>query len=471
MGRFRQVRASGHFMIADWYTKAFQTTGHALPLLEAIYHFVQCASFAPEAARINFDSAYKHEAVTDGSVGKYIDRLPRRGVWRAAVFRLIKCMRLGRPVLKLWLEEPVAAVWFGLKDQRRYVGQTTHGGSDLLEGLGNSIQGFESLTDAELLKDVTSEKRKKVERERVKAKNSWKALEPLVTHELLSIVNATRDLPIYSPPEGEAAADPLIGEWIQKWQRDGDLAVITENGLNTRNDSAWHKEIVARLKGLPSAPSEEAKALLNELAGLIKRLREVKENSLHNECRSFQFKVSLMMDDLPVSFLEPMGWLAYLWIRRAKRCEHARKQTTASTKRFPTPEGDDEKDVRKLWAHGCAMCRLVIDLAAHLHPRNLQAEVRLRVKLSALYGLALGRLDRYFEAHRRLNEASALLSKSDVFRDNPPLPILEIRRAEVHVLEAHLLGQIAAYFGRWKDRWDRQKNSTFVISDDAMCWE
>src|SRR5260221_14112 len=142
----------------------------------------------------------------------------------------------------------VAAVWFGLKDQRRYVGQTTHGGSDLLEGLGNSIQGFESLTDAELLKDVTSEKRKKVERERVKAKNSWKALEPLVTHELLSIVNATRDLPIYSPPEGEAAADPLIGEWIQKWQRDGDLAVITENGLNTRNDSAWHKEIVARLK-------------------------------------------------------------------------------------------------------------------------------------------------------------------------------------------------------------------------------
>ena len=31
VGRLRQIRAAGHYMIADWYMKVFQTTGHDLP--------------------------------------------------------------------------------------------------------------------------------------------------------------------------------------------------------------------------------------------------------------------------------------------------------------------------------------------------------------------------------------------------------------------------------------------------------
>ena len=67
---------------------------------------------------------------------------------------------------------------------------------------------------------------------------------------------------------------------------------------------------------------------------------------------------------------------------------------------------------RKHLIEATVACNLALRCCQLIPPEHFQFEIETRIKLQALYGTSLGYLGRYYEAHRHLNEAMALLSKS-----------------------------------------------------------
>jgi hypothetical protein len=474
IGRFRQIRAFGHYSIADWYTKAFHSTGHPLPLLEALHHYAQCAIFAPEAARLAEFEDYKFSS-HQSFAAKCESRIQyRRGLWKVAVHRLIKNLRLSRPVLKLWLEEPVATRWFGFDEGNDAPGQRNAGGEELLDLLEKSVQGLNPRPN-EQASVAPKGLAEMFAREANKANECWAELKPLLIHELVTIVAEIRDGPVYSSPQGKATNDPLLYQWLLQWNGGSGGGVKAyrtafDEEFYQRSDEEWHGHIIAELGSLKLASSDRLSSFFDELVNFVGKLLRngvfIVDRDLYRESRDFRLKVSAIGDnlkDLPVSFVEIIGRLAHAWVRRATLREHA----ILGTLSFPASNKKDRDSVRSIWAQACALCRMVIDLCANLHPNHLQAELALREKYSTLYGLALGRLDRFFEAHRRLNEAGAILSNSNLARNDSPLSMRKLRRAEVHILEARLIGQIAAYFARWELKWDAENPKD---NDNRNCW-
>jgi hypothetical protein len=111
-------RARTHFWIADWYGRAYRATGHAMPLLESLYHYFECLSYTPFARPFS---------VTDQKViSGYRLRLARR-----AFYEMLKTLRLGRRSIEFWCQPSEGHGWFSLAPGEA--------GWRLLEQLENSV--------------------------------------------------------------------------------------------------------------------------------------------------------------------------------------------------------------------------------------------------------------------------------------------------------------------------------------------
>lgn len=135
----------------------------------------------------------------------------------------------------------------------------------------------------------------------------------------------------------------------------------------------------------------------------------------------------------------------YHHVRRAKLLEHQGvmplgRASEATLEKLALP-----LEAARTWVRACALCGQALDIAFDLHPDLLQEDLRLRIRASTVYGLALGRLGRFYEAHRRLNEAHALLSKSEGAVEPLEVGIIELRRTEVHLTEARLLRRLLLF--------------------------
>lgn len=115
---------------------------------------------------------------------------------------------------------------------------------------------------------------------------------------------------------------------------------------------------------------------------------------------------------------------AFLHVKRAKLEGHA------------FPSSVNEKNRRAKWKSACNSCSRALKIIPYLPPAFFNHETQEKIKILTLYGLSLGHLGRYFEAHRRFNEALALLSKQSIIVDPLELAKIQLRRAEVCLLEA-----------------------------------
>jgi hypothetical protein len=88
------------------------------------------------------------------------------------------------------------------------------------------------------------------------------------------------------------------------------------------------------------------------------------------------------------------------------------------------------------------LSRIILTACSFCPPVLFEFEMSQRVEVLGHHGLALAHLGRFFEAHRRLNEAAALRSKLERKTDIIDLAILRLRRAEVHLLEANQVKSI-----------------------------
>jgi hypothetical protein len=133
--------------------------------------------------------------------------------------------------------------------------------------------------------------------------------------------------------------------------------------------------------------------------------------------------------------MELLSEFIYTLMRRAKLEQHAWETDALSTSNGAIPFLQSPEAVQ-LWLQVSVLSNLLLEARSLMSPDDYETEYRIRLKTMANYGLALGRLGRFFEAHRRLKEATALLVQRSGFKDYPAHIQLILRRAEVSLLEA-----------------------------------
>lgn len=488
--RLRQTRGSDHYFIADFFSKAYHATGHAMPLLEALHHFANAARYAPEACRM---------ALAWQTEGKFAARRVqyRHGLWKISLFRLIKNLRFGRRGLRFWLEESAARSWFDLDDssQPAIYPEVKPGANELLKVLEAAAKAIDEQTKIalaslkdyrkehpeeapELADDVTWCSRQPGE-EAGKTQALWERYKGQLEHELLACIHSGVGQASYSPPLPPPAEHPRSppSSLAPLANR---LAAIGRKWYGEVDHDAWVERVLKDATALNESegavPFGLAPEVIESLCDLIQSsFRRVRDHAgspaaiqasspisksdgevLHNHFRNWQFSKSLHSRFVTLHVQELICNLVYVWVRRGRFLEQPLFDHCAAgfdarddAGRWRSLQGEDTNHRLHVWQQACILARLGTDFAAHLPPDDLPQEARLRVMGTTLYGLAMGHLHRFYEAHRRFNEAKALLTKGDHANDPLEFSIVDLRRGEVLLIEAKLLGEIACALDQW----------------------
>lgn len=395
----KSSRCRNHWRLAGWYARAFHTTAHATPLFESLHHYFKAAVYAPD-----YDPG--NQVVPD-----ICDTLGARlRWWRMAVLAMIKQLRQGHRGIVFWMPGTLSNAWLGVVargDVRR------------------------ALEEAWLR--IVPE----TERQGPKPDDASRDLLNLLDLEMLNASNLALNRASFS--HAYQSAFPVSTFQFLKQGlpcNSGDSRVVaSDKGLHQESDVEWledlKKDAIAKLiEGLHE--TEVIKSLFDVLKNALgEESMDAAIGKWRNESFLWLTKVGNAQAHTqlgPLMLLECLTELAYAHVRRAKLediCREVRETKTA-----------------RKWAMVCMLCRTSLELASHLHPFFQAQEAAQRIKALTLYGLALGSLNRFTEAHRRLNEANALLSKTDLGRESVEFAIIKLRRAEVHLLEAKLVAQV-----------------------------
>jgi hypothetical protein len=378
-----QGRARMHFWIGEWYCRAHRATGHADPLLEALYHFRECIHCCEFAMPLNVN-------LRKPAVHSYRLRLARR-----ALLQLVKALRLGRAGLRLWIQPAAGDPWFGKMATRDVI----DGFRRVFETLHKNLPS-EQMRSSEWLSELSWEMfilpnlREDTERELSHTEKVGHITSPPVSQHPSPFLTSVE---VHSPKDDAKWRENLGVQW-------GDnLSELKDDNVRTR--------FLALIETLNV--QGKAENLANDLD---KKLKEWRDETVAEYSPERLFILAQVTREL-----------AYQFILRAKRRHHS---VGADEHLLLDPE------LARLWVRAGGLCWLTLDLCDELPSALLADETRLRIAASSLYGLALGRLGRFYEAHRRLNEAHAWLSKSGGMSAPPHAAVIKLRRAEVHIFEA-----------------------------------
>jgi hypothetical protein len=377
-----EVRARMHFWIGEWYNRAYRATGHADPLLEALYHFGECIHYCPIAMPLG-------RRLTDEDVRFYRLRIARR-----ALLQLTKALRLGRRELRFWIQRAAGEPWFG---------KTTVDG--VIDGFRNVFRDLEPSfkpNPSSYLEEWLSDLR-------------WETLTlPQKSEDDKREIRFAENVGGFVLPPASRYPSPFLN------------AVSPDSPLE---DNLWHGELSEKwkidLKHVKEAPKRFTKLMeyLN-VEGNSEEFPAVLDTNL----KRWRDETVRAYDAQRLFILAQVTReLAYLFIMRAKR-QHHRLRADKCLELQP--------DLARLWVQACGLCWLTLDLCDELPAALLASETNLRIVACTLYGLALGRLGRFYEGHRRLNEAHAWLSKSEGTIEPLDAALIKLRRAEVHIFEA-----------------------------------
>lgn len=404
LSSLKQNRSRDHFLIGDWYGKAYRVTGHILPLLESLHHFSQCLAHLPDykPATLNDKDPKERKKVFTAKL-----RLARQ-----ALFEMTKSMVLGSHHLRFWSQDQALIEWLSRKEYRR---ETQRQFGPDLSKLESQITKF--LRKCENPKFFGGQF------------SSW-------CRDLQTEVKFLTGRGVQTGPE-------IRRFWHTQSAERGYVTLFTKGNvlaeaLVKRNATDWLRELQKMLRpskepslagvlGLSKAPLHELLTHFTEYLAtntssasslLDMRVKDWRNRVLVEICSDFN-KIYLLAQGI----LE----LAYIFAQRAKREDHANWLWVGFR---------PHRKVRKLWVGVSTLCWLTLDLCYDLPPSSVVEDCKLRIKAQTIYGLALGWLGRFHEAHRRFNEAHAWLSKSQGAVEPLELGIIKLREAEVHLLEA-----------------------------------
>jgi len=431
-----RLRPRLHYMIGDWYLRAFYATGHYTPLIEALYHNVQCMRIASVYVPLNSGNCPPEKLVS-----------ARVQLFWAALCQFRRLLRVGRKSLFFWcpgvdfihafigkdgadgtplscLEEPLAELERQFKDESSQP-------RDSESGLLKLCQSYLALAQHEVWQLT----------EAVNAEGQAHAKQSSPTTTSFSTADHTsvRSQPTYAQDPIEHSTRIIAGD-----------------------DQVWAENVAKLLgdSGLKFGGDEELRKMFAE-----------PELFLSGDFRTWRFNWLDKWDarNAPERELYRLLWALtktmYHMIRRAKLLclvEESRRK----------PDSDDDllhEKSRKLWQAICAVGYVAMRLAQHLTPEHFYSDCDQRVRVLTLYGMALGYLNRFHEANRRFNEAHALVVSGMGLTEGKELARIHIRRAEMLVRRADYKWKEELKVRREKPLEDRSVPIK-VISYIDECW-
>lgn len=427
-----QARSRAHYWIADWFVRVYCATGHAVPFFEALFHYSQAAVHAPYA------EPAREPGATNVSDYKY-----KVGLFKIALFRFIKTLRLGRPTLQFWSQEAETELLFDPKEG---------GGKTLIKKLHSAAQDLKLAEDGKPPGKL------------------WANLERLLESELRACHDISRDRPQFTSPVLQFGSIDINSPETREWDpstRTPDLLDLDRlKKPHEAGSASFLEDLFYKLDSNPEvkwfAPFKKDPTSTSWADQLWQMLCDVNSESRspdyewtreagddwHRRQRTAQYVLIESDSDVPLNVVEFLSELVYTLIRRAKLSHHASdvqedadgtqnsEVTTAEApveRRWPL---DVNNEAVRTWLQICCLSRFVLDACAHVAPQHALQEARVRIRTLMHYGLALGRLGRFFEANRRFNEANALLSKVGGPQADLTLAEIKLRVAEVQLLEA-----------------------------------
>lgn len=417
----RGFRARAHFDIGIWYRRAYYVSGHANPLMEAAYHFWQCMQHAPEAhgSHSGEEEATHH----------------RLKWWQMGLRELVKALRSAEAPLRYWCGRGELEIWFGhgqVDDGRTAVSQWLPQQAEQIAGvLLNGDLGKLSRSDRRLLHLLSVELHQLGNRLHDRQR----------TYAALSLGGLTY-------PRPAVDADEFLGQLVFAPEPPTDHLDLWESSAE------WWTS--------PAVQKRSKLTLPDWLHGLLERAyRAAKEaRGGHASVVVTPEELRRLVDD-PAAAIEAFQQLVvwtFLLGSRAKRLEHAAPFEEAVEEfKTGTPHAINldcsrpvpfllrrictPREVRRSWLMASFFASATLQAAYWLLPGHEEFVSQQLSKTYAMYGLALARLHRFYEAHGKFNQAQALLAESR--RDHlVNLGLIDLRRAEAYLLEALLASEV-----------------------------
>lgn len=387
LDNFGHIRARLHYWIGDWYLRAFYATGHFIPLTEAIYHSVQAIHHAPN---------YKWKEDVDES---------RISLTWKAVCQLRKLLLVGRRSLLFWcpgvdvqqifFEADLSMIEKGIKKviKRRASKALRAKLNSAILALNNDIKHLKSA----IMKEVYAHGGRTCP---------------------INSTGATQDEELKPQQQIQSEIQPPLQTWREIEPVDG----------------LWLKDIFAKINAItcdymPKADLKTKDSLEEiwiaepkDAPKLIASLRHhwMSSWATHSGKEAHLFQMIWLISEL-----------MYRILRRAK-LEYHHKSLLNKTLLLSA----NKAKVSAHWQMISALGYEALQMCRSLSPEYHQADCDLRVRVLTLYATALGYLNRFSEANRRLNEAHAVILSGMGWPDGRELARIHIRRAEMLIWRA-----------------------------------
>ncbi|MGJ8661264.1 MAG: SIR2 family protein [Bacteroidota bacterium] len=443
---YSQMRPRIHFWIADWYLRAFYSTGHYTPLVEAVYHasraFKLAAVYHPIANQATLSDK---EIVTAQNYLRWISL----GVIRRAIRNGEECLAFWCPGLNV-----TAAFFSGLTEICDSY-QPTGGKSRL------SLQIKEDLKILKLELDH---------------------LQKSILAEGFSKRSMPRPL-LDQLPEFRLSAEVSPESFSDDDDSDSDYFGLIES-LDKPDEGLWKTPHCKKIRAIFNQNDPLLSSIEIESSGdFPKFLKALRQNWLMNWSNKTEIEQDSHMSlSSPDIRLLDLIWKLYRTTKPLIRLTKYRYHLSHGRKGNKNPPHDLEALKRTT-----VICYHCIKLLRYLSPQFEEKERYTRVRILSTYGLALGCLNRSSESNRRLNEAhGAALS-----RQHGPIPVqlarIHVRRAEMSLYRADkriypLLGELdsesenptrQSIFHHLNDAWaaiERAEHSMSGVNHSSFWW-
>lgn len=459
LGHYGQQRAKMHFQIGEWFLKAFNSTSNELPLLEAVYHRMAAIKFARFAKPSALDLDSPRDLV---NIADY-----RCHLVIASLMELCKSVRLAKNQLRYWIQGFDGSYFFSVNSILSVFGVTEE---QFLALLNNSAEKSALKSRCDFIHKLigleipqTADNNPRDIRRKITdlfKDSEWKlsveAYSDYIVNLLAILLEEANDLrvelareariPLSHESKNVHYFDRVTQVKVSRFSESVYFNPVRSSltlsepravGPNSDDDNDWKRyvdNICSKIEKLVDPKTVEIKDIIDSYENKESYGNEDRQELIKNVSRlRLLYAKSLSTNPAHcLALIKTLATLSYAYVKRAKLLE---RLSTCAVK-------DEYKKYRTkattCWVLVCVFCFVALDLMRYVSYRDLYEEIKLKVKILALYALAQGKLNRFYEAHKRLNEANSLTYYLPIKEQQSEQFILRLRRAEVHLDQAAL---------------------------------
>ena len=411
-----KYKSRTNLLIGDWYNKAFYATQHETPFREAIYHWTS----AIKTAHLAEPFIKRKEDTPD---------MFRCGIILRAMLSIAKILRVSRQKIPCSLNQEITFAPFSEevilksleienKDYNSLVEKTMH----YIYGDGNPVNYkiIEDIKNAiiKAIKYVIYESREyEMLRDRAQGMHAFGS-------ELINVqyseAKSIEDLNIET-------RDQTKNELIQPWH------------FECKNENILFKKLLKNFTPLAEDPKKSKfTQILKKFFNFISKFTASNDNSERHKLIKLRRE---LRDQLVYEcFEDPAKCLLWIksWYEATQNLVGWANAVSRSYQSLDDENTDPETRVTfKNRENRCIVvisvfCTLTTDMSRFLPPSMMDSEAKILLNIHRLYGLSLGKLGRFTESFRRLNEAESFNFLSDESRRETNL--MSINQAKIDVI-------------------------------------